>query len=233
METRTNIVLDDELVAKAMAKAGVTTKKAAIDTALRAYVRDPDWQGLLALAGSGVLADDYDPAKLFVDAPERPMVAMPTVTHAAKRRTAIKPVGKSTKPSWRRAASDCRHLGLGRVPAQDGFALRPALAQGVARRATVWMPAVVLQELLQGTRNPAQFARFEAQLERLPGLDELAPRDVARDAALLYARCRCKGSRCAARTIASWRLAPSPPDCRCWHWIGTSKPSRMWSPRCD
>jgi Arc/MetJ family transcription regulator len=71
METRTNIVLDDELVAKAMAKAGVTTKKAAIDTALRAYVRKPDWQGLLALAGSGVLADDYDPASLFAAAPRR------------------------------------------------------------------------------------------------------------------------------------------------------------------
>ncbi len=36
MQTRTNIVLDDELVAQAMAKAGVATMKAAIDTALRA-----------------------------------------------------------------------------------------------------------------------------------------------------------------------------------------------------
>ena len=65
MESRTNIVLDDELVEQAMAKAGVNTKKAAIDTALRAYVRAPDWKGLLALAGSGVLADDYDPSALF------------------------------------------------------------------------------------------------------------------------------------------------------------------------
>jgi len=65
METRTNIVLDDELVAKAMAKAGVTTKKAAIEKALRAYVREPDWEGLLALEGSGVISDDYDPATAF------------------------------------------------------------------------------------------------------------------------------------------------------------------------
>ena len=85
METRTNIVLDDELVAKAMAKAGVTTKKAAIDTALRAYVREPDWQGLLALAGSGVLADDYDPSALFAKAPELSMVSEPPAVYGAKR----------------------------------------------------------------------------------------------------------------------------------------------------
>lgn len=59
---------------------------------------------------------------------------------------------------------------------------------------TVWVPAVVLQELLQGARNPAQFTRLENQLERLPGLDELNLRDVARDAAKLYARCRWQGS---------------------------------------
>lgn len=65
MSTRTNIVLDDELVAQAMARAGVRTKKAAVEAALRAYVRQPDYSGLLALEGSDVLADDYDPATLF------------------------------------------------------------------------------------------------------------------------------------------------------------------------
>lgn len=65
MSTRTNIVLDDELVAQAMARAGVRTKKAAVEAALRAYVRQPDYSGLLALEGSDVLADDYDPAALF------------------------------------------------------------------------------------------------------------------------------------------------------------------------
>ena len=99
MGTRTNIVLDDELVAKAMAKAGVTTKKAAIDTALRAYVREPDWQGLLALAGSGVLADDYDPAALFVEAPAKPTVAEPPPAYRAKHRTAIKPPADRTGPA--------------------------------------------------------------------------------------------------------------------------------------
>lgn len=65
MNTRTNIVLDDKLVAKAMKLAGVKTKKAAVEAALKAYVRKPDYSGLLALAGSGVIADDYDPKEAF------------------------------------------------------------------------------------------------------------------------------------------------------------------------
>jgi len=73
MNTPTNIKIDDQLIAKAMARAGVRTKKAAVEAALRAYVRKPDYTGLLELAGSGVLADDYDPKTLFaraeIDAP--------------------------------------------------------------------------------------------------------------------------------------------------------------------
>ena len=99
MERRTNIVLDDELVAKAMAKAGVGTKKAAIDTALRAFVREPDWQGLLALAGSGVLADDYDPANLFTDARARPRVAEPKAGFDAGRRSTGKAATRRVGPA--------------------------------------------------------------------------------------------------------------------------------------
>lgn len=95
MQTRTNIVLDDELVDRAMTKAGVMTKKAAIDTALRAYVREPDWKGLLALGGSGVLADDYNPATLFAEAPGRLMVSQPPVAYAMSRRAAMKPKPKA------------------------------------------------------------------------------------------------------------------------------------------
>jgi Arc/MetJ family transcription regulator len=95
METRTNIVLDDELVAKAMAKAGVSTKKAAIDTALRAYVREPDWQGLLALAGTGVLADDYDPAALFADPTAQAMEPRPT--YRVSRRAPVKAAAKARR----------------------------------------------------------------------------------------------------------------------------------------
>jgi len=104
METRTNIVLHDELVAK----AGVSTKKATVDTALRAYVREPDWQGLLALAGSGVLADDDDPAALFDRARAQPMVSEPLVACKAKRRMPIKPSGHDTQRGTRPAPAPRR-----------------------------------------------------------------------------------------------------------------------------
>ncbi len=61
MNTRTNIVLDDELVAQAMLRANVTTKKAAVEAALRAYVKKPDYSALLALRGKGLIDPDYDP----------------------------------------------------------------------------------------------------------------------------------------------------------------------------
>jgi len=102
MESRTNIVLDDELVARAMAKAGVTTKKAAIDIALRAYVREPDWKGLLGLAGSGVLADDYDPATLFQDAPALNLVSEPRLAYGIQRGRAAKTQPKTDNPRRRK-----------------------------------------------------------------------------------------------------------------------------------
>jgi hypothetical protein len=61
MNTRTNIVLDDELIAQAMARARVTTKKAAVEAALKAYVHKPDYAALLALQASDPIDPDYDP----------------------------------------------------------------------------------------------------------------------------------------------------------------------------
>jgi Arc/MetJ family transcription regulator len=75
MNTRTNIVLDDALVAQAMVLARVTTKKAAVEAALRAYVKKPDYSGLLALEGSHVLADDYDPDEAYRLHPVEPLIA--------------------------------------------------------------------------------------------------------------------------------------------------------------
>lgn len=69
-ETRTNIVLDDELLAQAMKKAGVRTKKAAIEAALRAFVREPDWDFVLSMEGSQALAEGYDPAASFAADPD-------------------------------------------------------------------------------------------------------------------------------------------------------------------
>jgi hypothetical protein len=63
----------------------------------------------------------------------------------------------------------------------------------LVRKELIWVPDVVLQELLQGARNAAHFVRLELQLERLPALGGLSSRDLARDAALLYARCRWRG----------------------------------------
>lgn len=75
MNTRTNIVIDDELIAQAMLRARVKTKKAAVEAALRAYVRKPNYAGLLALQGSDVLADDYDPDECYVKYPMEPLLA--------------------------------------------------------------------------------------------------------------------------------------------------------------
>lgn len=70
MNTRTNIVIDDDLIAQAMLRAGVTTKKAAVEAALRAFVRKPDYSGLLSLRGSDVLDPDYDPRGPYGLTPE-------------------------------------------------------------------------------------------------------------------------------------------------------------------
>lgn len=75
MSTRTNIVIDDELIAQAMLRARVKTKKAAVEAALKAYVRKPNYAGLLALQGSNVLADDYDPDECYAIYPEVPFSA--------------------------------------------------------------------------------------------------------------------------------------------------------------
>lgn len=94
MSTRTNIVLDDELVAQAMARAGVKTKKAAVEAALRAFVRKPDYSGLLALVGSGAVADDYDPKALFQEVPQ---VAEPVAPYAVGKRTTTKTIRPAVK----------------------------------------------------------------------------------------------------------------------------------------
>jgi Arc/MetJ family transcription regulator len=61
MFSRTNIVLDDKLVRRAMKKAGVKTKREAVEAALQAFVREADHAAILALRGSGGVADGYDP----------------------------------------------------------------------------------------------------------------------------------------------------------------------------
>jgi Arc/MetJ family transcription regulator len=96
MNTRTNIVLDDELVALAMAKAGVGTKKAAVEAALRAYVSEPDWALVASMEGSNAVADDYDPRALFDHDAVVPVAAEPQARYPATRRPAARSAGKKT-----------------------------------------------------------------------------------------------------------------------------------------
>ncbi len=60
---RTNIVLDDELVAEAMKLTGAKTKREVVDQALRSLVQKYRQRELLELAGRGdeLLDPDYDP----------------------------------------------------------------------------------------------------------------------------------------------------------------------------
>jgi Arc/MetJ family transcription regulator len=101
MNTRTNIVLDDELIAKAMARAHVSTKKAAVEAALRAFVREPDYSALLALEGSRLISDDYDPKGAYM--PSTPVALSPPVRAPlskqalAKKATAPQPASKRRK----------------------------------------------------------------------------------------------------------------------------------------
>ena len=95
MDTRTNIVLDDELVAQAMVRAGVKTKKVAVEAALRAFVRKPDYSGLLALVGSGVIAEDYDPKAAAYQA--QPHVAEPAASYGAGKPVRRRPAAKRAR----------------------------------------------------------------------------------------------------------------------------------------
>jgi Arc/MetJ family transcription regulator len=94
MNTRTNIVLDDELIAKAMARAQVSTKKAAVEAALRAFVRAPDYSALLALQGSGAIADDYDPDEAYINGWDQPAQVKPKSVLAGNQRQLTPPQTK-------------------------------------------------------------------------------------------------------------------------------------------
>lgn len=57
---RTNILLDDELVQKAMAITGLKTKKDVVEKALREYVDTHTRKDLSELRGTIEFADGYD-----------------------------------------------------------------------------------------------------------------------------------------------------------------------------
>ncbi len=55
------------------------------------------------------------------------------------------------------------------------------------------MPAVVLQELLQGAKSPLHYVRLQKELDQLPVFEPEDATEIHRQAALLYARCRWQG----------------------------------------
>ena len=57
---RTNIVLDDQLVADAMKLSGVKTKREVVELALRRLVTSAKQKDILDLVGQDMIAPDYD-----------------------------------------------------------------------------------------------------------------------------------------------------------------------------
>jgi len=57
---RTNIVLDDKLVAEAQRLTGIATKKALVDEALRVLIATRSRRSLLELEGKIRFAEGYD-----------------------------------------------------------------------------------------------------------------------------------------------------------------------------
>lgn len=67
------------------------------------------------------------------------------------------------------------------------------LHRALQRAESLWIPAVVLQEVLQGARSLGHFAGLQVQMEMLPVFEPADPAELHRQAALLYARCRWQG----------------------------------------
>lgn len=76
---RTNIVLDDKLVAHAMRLARVRSKREVVDMALREMVLRRRRRNVLDLVGQELIASDYDVRKVRAG-----MSRKPRATHGAR-----------------------------------------------------------------------------------------------------------------------------------------------------
>ncbi len=74
-----------------------------------------------------------------------------------------------------------------------GSSIHIALAQALRDESALWIPAVVLQEVLQGARDAGHFVRLQSQMDQLPLFEPEDVCELHRQAALLYARCRWRG----------------------------------------
>ena len=67
------------------------------------------------------------------------------------------------------------------------------LSEALERGEPVWLAPPILQEVLQGADSPDRFTRWDRVLGELPIVIAPDPREAARSAAHLYARCRWAG----------------------------------------
>jgi len=65
MIKRLSVALDEELLKEVQALTSARTKKEAIETALRTYVREKRVQGLIQLAGSDAVEWDLESLKAY------------------------------------------------------------------------------------------------------------------------------------------------------------------------
>ena len=67
------------------------------------------------------------------------------------------------------------------------------LASALAGREPIQLPDIILMEVLRGAASPGDFLRLERAFLTLPRFVPADPRQLARNAAHLYARCRWAG----------------------------------------
>jgi len=65
MTKRLSVALDETLLKEVQRLTGARTKKEAIETALRAYVREKRVKNLIRLAGSGIVGWDLEDLKAY------------------------------------------------------------------------------------------------------------------------------------------------------------------------
>ena len=67
------------------------------------------------------------------------------------------------------------------------------LRQAFKNAGAIWIPEVVYREVLQGAGSVAHFIQLQNALDELAHYVSPDPFELARSAALLYARCRWQG----------------------------------------
>lgn len=180
METRTNIVLDDKLVAKAMKRAGVKTKKAAVEAALQAYVAKPDYRP------HGVEGQRRDSRR------RRPKGAFRLAQGCGRAQIADRAqTGAVSAPAGKNVVIVDSSVWIAYLRG-DQTAATARLDDGLGRQEPLWMmPGCGLHgEASRGARDRFHFARIQMQLDKVPPLVLPNLHETCLYAAALYARCR-------------------------------------------